>query len=342
MALAFVYKAWLDMTLCGTDCLDVWRHARRRHPEEDGRTLHPVDVGLHGVTSARRNVLKTPVHLDIFMHKLSGPAPTIPEHALACRGFASMTGAVRAATIRAFARFCTPELDLAHSAQRAQGVSEAQCPALTWRPLRHQTPGCPLSPARMAKERGQGTPRSRRGGRQGERCRGDTAGLPSSDQDVPPGVYEGLRALFRSVAAIGADEHVPWSLGPDRVCAVYVAEVIHHEGMRGLRGQSMLSAIPLPRGGKRTKRKQYPVDEQAAMGPRMAEDLPCARMELRGVFRMQMCTMWAGTRDEQRHVPGQTLPGVQRFRPWCGLLRGEALSRRKRPRGMGLPPRTAW
>jgi hypothetical protein len=51
-----------------------------------------VDVGHHGVKSTRGHILKAQVLLDVFMKQLHRPAQTIPEHNLACRGFAIITG----------------------------------------------------------------------------------------------------------------------------------------------------------------------------------------------------------------------------------------------------------
>jgi len=74
----------------------------------------------------------------------------------------------------------------------------------------------------------------------------------------------------------------------------------------------------------------------------MADDIPFAMIALLGIFRMQTGTMLEGTSDDKRNFPGQTLQGVQRFRQLFGLLLGEALSRRHRHRGMGLPQLTEW
>ena len=66
------------MTLFFANALDVRRHSRRRHVEQDIGAIHPVDMGLHGIKGARRDILKAQMHLDIFMKKLHCPAQTIP------------------------------------------------------------------------------------------------------------------------------------------------------------------------------------------------------------------------------------------------------------------------
>jgi len=84
--------------------LDVRRHSRRRHVEQEIGAIHPVDVGLHGLKGGRRDLLTAQMPLAIFVKKFDRPTQTIPSHHLACRGFHLMTGKVRATTIRAFFR----------------------------------------------------------------------------------------------------------------------------------------------------------------------------------------------------------------------------------------------
>jgi len=62
--------------------------------EQDVGTIHPIDMGLHGVKAACGDILKAQMHLDIFMKKLHCPAQTIREDDLTCRGFAIITGQV--------------------------------------------------------------------------------------------------------------------------------------------------------------------------------------------------------------------------------------------------------
>lgn len=74
--------------------------------------------------------------------------------------------------------------------------------------------------------------------------------------------------------------------------------------MLGLIIKSMLQTIGLTLGGNRTKGNQYAVDDQDDIGPLMADDIPFAMIELLGVFRMQTCTMLAGTLQDNRNFPG--------------------------------------
>src|SRR6478735_10244204 len=100
------------------------------------------------------------MHLDVFMKKFHRPTQTISEYDVACRGFAIITGEVFATTIRSFSRFGTHQSDLPHIAEIAQGVPDAKLHALAFPTLRHHTNSCPLSPAMIAKERGNVTPLS--------------------------------------------------------------------------------------------------------------------------------------------------------------------------------------
>jgi hypothetical protein len=72
----------------------------------------------------------------------------------------------------------------------------------------------------IAKERGNVTPLSRRGGRQGERFRFDTAGFPQSHNEVPSFVHDGILDLFIIVSTLGEDDHVTRIMGTNIIFEV--------------------------------------------------------------------------------------------------------------------------
>jgi len=101
----FVLKACLEFSLSFAEALDRWRDSRGCHMQQNVGTIHPVDMGHHGVKSTRGHLLKTQVLLDSFVKKLHCPAQTIPQYDLTCRGLHIIAGEVLAATIRSFSGF---------------------------------------------------------------------------------------------------------------------------------------------------------------------------------------------------------------------------------------------
>ena len=98
----------------------------------------------------------------------------------------------------------------------------------------------------------------------------------------------------------------------------------------------LLTAIRFTLVGNRTQWNQDVVDDQDDIRPRMTDDIPCAVLELLGVFRMETGTLLERAINEHGNFPGQTFQGVQRCGTLCGLLLGKALSRRDCHRGMRL------
>src|SRR5882672_996593 len=107
----------------------------------------------HGVKAMGGHLLKTEMLRDTFMKEFHGPAEPVPHDNLACRGPQIIAGKILAATIRSVAQFGTHQLDLAHIAQRARGVSHATVHSLACVPMRRQTYGVPLEPAMTAEKR---------------------------------------------------------------------------------------------------------------------------------------------------------------------------------------------
>src|SRR5215467_14313297 len=149
------------------------------------------------------DLLKAQVLLDRFMKKLHGPTHPIPGHNLACGGPQIIAGKILAATLRSVTLFGTHQLDLAHVAQIARGVSDAKVHSLTFVATRRQTNGVPLEPAMTTEKCVDVAPLSRWGGREIERFRFDTAGFAQGDNEVPAFGGNGLFDLFIVVAAIG-------------------------------------------------------------------------------------------------------------------------------------------
>src|SRR5438093_2739790 len=123
----------------------------------------------HSIKSMGGHLLKTEIVLDALMEKFDGPAQPVPHDNLACRGPQIIAGKILAATIRSVAQFGTHPLDLAHRAQRARGVSDANSHSLAFVPLRRQTYGVPLEPAMTAEKRVNVAPRLRGEGDQSQR-----------------------------------------------------------------------------------------------------------------------------------------------------------------------------
>src|SRR5437870_10931739 len=107
----------------------------------------------HGIKAMGGHLLKTEMLLDTFMKKFHGPTHPVPGHNLACGSPQIIAGKILAATIRSVTRFGTHQLHLAHMAQVARGVSDANVPALAFVPMRRQTHGGPLAPAMTAEKR---------------------------------------------------------------------------------------------------------------------------------------------------------------------------------------------
>jgi hypothetical protein len=88
----------VERSLCVAETLGPGGETWRGHVPQDVGTLHPVDMGAHGVKALGGPLLKTEILLDTCMHKFYSPAPPIPCHALACGRPQSMAGKRRAAT----------------------------------------------------------------------------------------------------------------------------------------------------------------------------------------------------------------------------------------------------
>src|SRR6266702_6864335 len=157
----------------------------------------------HSIKSMGGHILKTEMLLDALMKKFDGPAEPVPHDNLTCRGPQIIAGKILAATIRSIAPFGTHQLDLAHVAQRARGVSDANVHSLALVPIRRQTNGVPLEPAMTAEKRVNVAPLLRCAGGQSERFRFDAAGFPQGNNEVPAVVGDSLLDLFVVIAAIG-------------------------------------------------------------------------------------------------------------------------------------------
>src|SRR2546425_4778227 len=153
--------------------------------KQDVRTIHPVDMRDHGIKSMGGHILKTEILLDALMKKFYGPAEPVPHDNLTCGSPQIIAGKILAATIRSIASFGTHQLDLAHVAQRARGVSNANVHSLPFVPMRRQTHGVPLAPAMTTEKRGNVAPLLRGGGGQSERFRCDAARCPQGKNEVP-------------------------------------------------------------------------------------------------------------------------------------------------------------
>src|SRR5262245_62597585 len=112
----------------------------------------------HGVKSMGGRILKPEMLLNALMKQFHGPAKPVPRDNLACRGPQIIAGEILAATIRSVTLFGTHQLDLAHIAQIARGVSDAKVHALAFVPTRRQTNGVPLKPAMTTEKRVDVTP----------------------------------------------------------------------------------------------------------------------------------------------------------------------------------------
>src|SRR5919199_3757838 len=198
-----VRKSLLERSLLVADALSSRGETWRCHVQQNVGTIHPVDMRPHGLKAMGGHLLKPEMLLDTFMKQFHRPTHPVSGHNLACGGPQIIAGKVLAATIRSVTLFGTHQLDLAHMAQVARGVSDAKVHALAFVATRRQTNGVPLEPAMMTEKRVDVAPLSRCGGGEIERFRFDTAGFTQSDDEVPAFVGNGLLDLFIVVAAIG-------------------------------------------------------------------------------------------------------------------------------------------
>src|SRR5256885_15447583 len=150
----------------------------------------------HGVKAMRRHVLKPKMLLDTFMKQFHSPPHPVPGDNLACGGPQIIAGKILAATIRSMTPFGTHQLDLAHRAQIARGVSDAKVHSLAFVATRRQTNGVPLEPAMTTEKRVDVAPLSRGRGGEIECFRFDAAGFTQSDNEVPALGGNGLFNLF--------------------------------------------------------------------------------------------------------------------------------------------------
>src|SRR2546425_5983076 len=171
--------------------------------KQDVRTIHPVDMRDHGIKSMGGDILKTKILLDALMKKFYCPAEPVPHDNLTCRGPQIIASKILAATIRSVASFGTHQLDLAHVAQIARGVSDAKVHSLAFVPMRRQTNGVPLELAMTAEKRVNVAPLLRCGGGQMERFRCDAAGCTQGNNEVSAVVGDDMLDLFVVIAAIG-------------------------------------------------------------------------------------------------------------------------------------------
>jgi hypothetical protein len=87
-----VLKALLEFSLFVAEAFDLRRDTWWRQMKQNVSTVHPVDMRHHRVKSARGNVFKAQVLLDIFMKQLYCPTESISEYNLACRGSERLSG----------------------------------------------------------------------------------------------------------------------------------------------------------------------------------------------------------------------------------------------------------
>src|SRR6266571_1225940 len=255
--------------------------------KQDVRTIHPVNMRDHGVKAMGGHLLKTEMLLDTFMKKFYSPAQPVPHNNLACRGPQIIAGKILAATIRSVALFGTHQLDLAHVAQIARGVSDAKVHSLAFVSTRRQTNGVPLEPAMTTEKRVNVAPLLRFRGAQSERLRFDTAGLTQGDNEVPALCGNGLFALFIVVAAIGQHQHLSPIVSAKGIFQVERAKVGHHARMLAVIRESMCLAVALAIEGNRLEGNQDVAHNQDDVGPLMTDDIPLAVVERLGVFRVE-------------------------------------------------------
>ena len=246
-----VRQALLERSLSVTDALALWREARWRHVQQDVGTIHPVDMRHHRVKRMRCHVLKTKMLLDALMPKLHAPPQTIPGDNLAWRGPQIIAGKIRAATIQSVSPFGTHQLDLAHMAQGARGVSDAKVHSRALVPARLETNGVPLEPAMTTAKRVHMKPRLRCGAAQRERGRCDIAGFAQGDDEVPALLGNGLFDLFIVVAALGQHYDLASIVGAQVRLESERLEVVDHARMLAVIREALCPAVALAVEGNR-------------------------------------------------------------------------------------------
>src|SRR5262247_677585 len=208
-------------------------------------------MGDHGVKAMGGHLLKTEMLFDTFMKQFYGPAHPVPGHNLACGSSQIIAGKILAATILAVTPFGTHQLDLAHMAQVARGVSDAKVHSRAFVPARLETNGVPLEPAMTTEKRVHVKPRLRCGAAQIERGRFDTAGFAKGDDEVPALLGNGLFDLFIVVAAIGQHHDLASIVGAQVRLEIERLEVVDYALMLALIREALCPAVALAVEGNR-------------------------------------------------------------------------------------------
>src|SRR5713101_5463201 len=243
------------------------------------------------------HILKPEMLLNALMKKFYGPAHPVPHDNLACGGPQIIAGKILAATIRSVPPCRTHQLDLAHRAQGARGVSDAKVHSLACVPTRRQTNGVPLEPAMMTEKCVNVAPLLRCGSAQSERLRLNTAGLTQSDNEVPAFCGNGLCDLFIVVAAIGQHQHLSPIVSAKVSFEVERAKVCHHALMFAVILEIMCLAVALAIEGNRLEGNQDVAQNQDDVGPLMTDDIPLSVVERLGVFRVETGSVLQGGVD---------------------------------------------
>ena len=336
MPFFLVRQTLLELSLFVTKTLAPGGETWRRHVQQDVGTRHPVARGEHGVQSMDGDIVKTEMLLDTFRKKFHGPAQPVSHDHLACRGPQIIAGTRRAATIRSVAPFGTHQLDLAHGAQRARGVSDANVHALACVPMRRQTHGVPLAPAMTVDKRINVAPLPRGESGQSERVRCDAAGCPQGHNAVPAVVGDGLCDLCVVRAALGQHQDLTPIRGATRVLQGERAQGGHHALMFAVIREIMRLALPLALKGDRSQRHQHVTQHEDDIGPRMTADLSCAVLERFGVFRVQTGPVLPRPVDDEHDCPGQPVEPLERLGTLPGWCLRETFQRGDGHLGMGL------
>ena len=307
------------------DALALWSEARWRHVKQDIRTIHPVDMRHHRVKRMRRHVLKTKMLLDALMPKLHAPPQTIPGDNLAWRGPQIIAGKILAATIRSVSPFGTHQLDLAHMAQVARGVSDAKIHSRAFVPARLETNGVPLEPAMTTEKRVHVQPSLRCGAVQRERGRFDTAGFAKGDDEVPTLLGNGLFDLFIVVAAIGQHHDLASIVGAQVRLEIERLEVVDHALMLALIREALCPAVALAVEGNRREGDEDVAENEHDVGPLVADDVALAVVKGFGIFRVQTGSVLEGGIDDQQDFPGQAADALEGLGDLSGLGFGELI-----------------
>src|SRR2546422_1502239 len=241
----------------------------------------------HSIKSMGGHLLKTEIVLDALMEKFDGPAQPVPHDNLTCRGPQIIAGKILAATIRSMAPFGTHQLDLAHVAHRARGVSDANVHSLTFVPMCHQTHGVPLAPAMTTEKRGNVAPLPRGGGGHRARFRFDAARCPQGNNEVPAFIGNSLLDLFVVIATIGQHQYLTPIIRSNIVLQGERAKVFHYALVFALIREIMRLAVPLALEGDRPQRNPHITQNGDDIGPLMPNDIPLAVIERCGVFRIE-------------------------------------------------------